>query len=70
MDAGGGRVDVRGGADGGQGRHALRPPARQGETRLALFQFYLTPGVFKVVVQTSIPTQIRQLIVHINDSKG
>jgi len=31
---------------------------------------YLTPSVFKVVLQKSIPTQIRQLILYISNSKG
>jgi len=32
-------------------------------------QVYLTQGVFKVVLQKSISTQIRQLVVHIRKSK-
>ena len=33
-------------------------------------QSNLTPSVFKAVLQKSISTQIRQLIYHINHSKG
>jgi hypothetical protein len=33
-------------------------------------QVHLTQSVFKVVLQTPIPTQIRQLILHISNSTG
>ena len=33
-------------------------------------RIYLAPSVFKVVVQKSIPTQIRQLILYISSSNG
>jgi len=32
--------------------------------------FYLTESVYQVVLQNSIPTQIRQLIIYIRNSKG
>ena len=31
---------------------------------------YLTESVFKVIFRESIPTQIRQLIIHISNNKG
>ena len=34
------------------------------------YHSYLTHNVFKVVLQKSIPTQIRQLFIHIINSKG
>ena len=37
---------------------------------LATLRFYLTENVFQVVLQKSIPTQIRQLILCISNSKG
>jgi hypothetical protein len=33
-------------------------------------QFYFTQGVFKVVLQKPIPTQMRQRVLYISNSKG
>ena len=38
--------------------------------RIPSVQPYLTQSVFKVVLEKSIPTQIRQLILNIGDNKG
>jgi hypothetical protein len=51
------------------------PPLRRGEHRLHIVQqlaphLYLTQSVFNVGLQQPIPTQIRQLILHISDSEG
>ena len=32
--------------------------------------FYLTESVFKIVLQKSIPAQIRQLVLHIGNNQG
>jgi len=49
------------------------PQAFRGETTYGVnsgpYEVYLTPSMFKVVLQKSIPTQICQLILHIGNSK-
>ena len=38
--------------------------------RDSVHEFYLTQSVFQVLLQSSIPTQIFQLMVNISDSEG
>jgi len=38
--------------------------------KLVQSKLYLTEGVFQIVLERSVPTQIRQLIIHISNSKG
>jgi len=46
---------------------ALAPPERP---RAAPHRPYLTEKVFKVILQKSIPSQFRQIIFYISNSKG
>ena len=54
-----------------EGRHVPQTPrwspcSPHTDTLLA----YLTASVYKVVLQKSIPTQVRQLILYISNNKG
>ena len=46
------------------GRIARAPRVRQ------TVRFCLTQGVFKVILQKSVPTRIRQLILYVSNSRG
>ena len=52
--------------------HLSRPqPARSGDFEEGnMFRTYLTQRAYKVVLQKSIPAQIRQLILHVSDDQG
>jgi len=51
-------------------REVPQRAARLPHTSGVSLHFYLTESVYKVVLQKSIPAQIRQLILHICNNKG
>ena len=66
---------VRGAEQRAQSEPRVGPLGEQAQARLdpPLWSVpipYLTQSVFQVVLQKSIPTQIRQLILYIRNSKG